>query len=492
MNPSPRPDMLPTHPGPRTTRPAGRGRPVLAVLAVLGFGASACGTGSAADSSTVVVDIGYQSKTINTVTAGTLLRERGTFERKLNAMGKANGKHYKVVWQDFPSGPPLTAQMIADKVDIGSMGDYPVLVNGSKTAEFPDAKSELVAVTGYNLRGSLNEVVVPKGSSAQKLSDLRGKVISTSVGSAAHGMLVNALRKNGLSSDDVKVLNQDPAVGASALQGHQVAALSQFVPWPQLMVFRKQGRLLYDGGSNGVPTFHAVVSRRSYADAHPEVMRAFLESVRDTADYLNQHPLAAAEQVAKITGIEPEVVYLYNGPNGLVTFDPTIKPQLVDALAADLPFLKDLGSVKDLDLNKFVNDSYLRKIYGSSYDTARKKTTSANTLTGQDPVCHKPVANPATASEVWFSGAQSTAVAATPTCLLRQIAAHHGSVRAAYVPDATNGTRMFTFAATWVLDPAAPADSRLLPFELTADADSYLAGHSGARELSYEAALAAS
>ncbi|MGC9544167.1 ABC transporter substrate-binding protein [Streptomyces sp. UG1] len=468
-------------------------RRAVALLAVLGLGSSAaaCGTGTAADGSTVVVNIGYQSKTINTITAGTLLRDRKTFEQRLAALGEKKGVTYKVVWQDFPSGPPLTAQMIAGKVDIGSMGDYPTLVNGSKSAAFADAKSEMVAVTGYSLRGSLNQVVVPTGSSAKTLSDLRGKVVSTSLGSAGHGMLVKALDKNGMSPDDVKLLNQEPSVGASALEGEQVAALSQFVPWPQLMVFRKQGRLLYDGGSNGVATFHSVITRSAFAEAHPEVMRAFLESVRDTADHLNKNPLPAAQRIAEITGIEPEVVYLYNGPNGLVTFDPTIKQPLVEALATDLPFLKDLGSVKDLDLKKFVNDSHLREIYGSSYDTASASLTNPNRLSGRDPVCDTEVSDPRTASEVWFKGASSTGVAATPTCLLKQIAAHDGAERAAYVPDAKSGTRMFATAATWVLDPDRPERSRLLPFAVAADADAYLKSHAGARALDYTAALAA-
>jgi NitT/TauT family transport system substrate-binding protein len=463
----------------------------VAVLTVLALGAAACGAETGSDSSTVVVTIGYQSKTINTVTVGTLLRDRGTFEARLKALGKAKGVQYQVVWKDFPSGPPLTAQMIADKVDIGSMGDYPLLVNGSKSAPYPDAASEMVAGTGYNLRGSLNQVVVPTGSSAKTLADLRGKVISTSIGSAAHGMLVKALDKNGLKPDDVKLLGQDPPVGASALEGRQVAALSQFVPWPQLMVFRGQGRLLYDGGSNGVATLHAVVTRSSFAKSNPEVMRAFLQSQRDTTDYLNRHPLAAAERVSKITGIAPEVIYLYNGPNGLVTFDPTIKQPLVDALATDLPFLKDLGSVKSLDLKKFVNDTYLRQVYGPSYDAATAKLTNPDRLSGRDPVCRTAVKDPRTASEVWFKGATSTAVAATPTCLLKQIAAHHGGVRAAYVPDTGTGTRIFAQWAAWVLDPAKNANSRLLTFAVTADADSYLAAHKGARELDYAAALAA-
>jgi len=474
-------------------RPARRLRSVIAAFAVFTLGAaSGCATGSEPGGQTVVVNLGYQSKTINTVTAGTLLRDRGTFEAKLDAIGATKGVTYEVVWHDFPSGPPLTAQMIAGKVDIGSMGDYPILVNGSKTAEFDDARSELVAVTGYNLAGSLNQVVVPVDAATQTLADLRGQVISTSVGSAAHGMLVNALQRNGLSPADVKILNQDPSVGASAIEGKQVAALSQFVPWPQLMVFRGQGRLLYDGGANGVPTFHAVVSRKAFGVDHPEVMTAFLQSLRETTDYLNANPMDAALDVAEITGIEPEVVYLYNGPGGLVTFDPTIKQQLVDAMETDLPFLKELGSVTNLDLTEFVNDSYLREVYGPSYESVRDAAVAGREITGEDPVCQTPVTDPRTAAEVWYAGEESTQVAATPTCLLRQIAAKDGEVRAAYVPDAKAGNRMFADAALWVLDPSEPEDGRLLPFAVPDDVESYLGSHPGARALDYAAALAAS
>lgn len=458
-----------------------------AALAVLAGG---CAGGPEA-AKTVTVDIGYQSKTINTINAGTLLRERGTFEAKLAALSRKTGVTYRVQWLDFPSGPPLTAQMIADKVDIGSMGDYPILVNGSKTSQYPDARSQLVAITGYNLRGSLNQVVVPPGSPAHTLADLRSKVISTSLGSAAHGMVANAVTRNGMSLSDVRLLNQDPPVGASALVNKQVAALAQFVPWPQLMVFRGQGKLLYDGGANGVPTFHAVVARQAYAQAHPEVMRAFLESVKDTSDYINRHPLAAALKVGEITGIEPEVTYLYNGPDGLVTFDPTIKQPLVDAMRTVLPFLKDLGSVSKLDLGEFVDDRYLREVYGPGYDAARASLSNPDTLHGTDPVCRLPVDDPRTASEVWFAGQDATSVAATPSCALKQIAAHSGAVRAAYVPDTASGTRLFASAAAWVLDPNAPPQSRLLPFALDTDAAGYLAHHPQARRIDYRTALAA-
>jgi NitT/TauT family transport system substrate-binding protein len=301
--------------------------------------AAACGSGS--DGNTITVDVGYQSKTINTVTVGTLLRDRGTFEAKLAELGKAKGVHYRVIWKDFAAGPPLTAQMLAGQVDIGSMGDAPLLVNGSKTRDHPDVKSELISVTGYNMRGSLNQVVVPVDSPAARLADLRGQVVSTS-----------------------------------------------------------KARLLYDGGSANIPTFHAVVANQQFDEKNPDVIKAFLAAQRDTTDYLNRHPLAAAERVAEITGLSPEVVYLYNGPNGLVSFDPTIKQQEVDALAKLLPFLKSLGAADDLDHGRFVDDKYVRAVYGADYDTRRADTSPPSPLTGTDPICGGAVDNPATASEV--------------------------------------------------------------------------------------------
>src|SRR5918911_169806 len=117
---------------------------------------SACSLDSTNNSSGSVVNvvIGYQSKTINTVTAGTLLRAQGYLERRLNDITTRTGTKYNVTWQDYDTGAPITAQMVAEKIDIGSMGDYPMLINGSKTQANERARTEIVSVTGYNPKGA--------------------------------------------------------------------------------------------------------------------------------------------------------------------------------------------------------------------------------------------------------------------------------------------------------------------------------------------------
>src|SRR5690349_19382516 len=151
--------------------------PLVAVLAVV---LSGCSLDSAGQSSGNVVNvvIGYQSKTINTVTAGTLLKAQGFLERRLGDITTRTGTKYNVTWQDYDTGAPITAQMVAEKIDIGSMGDYPMLINGSKTQANQRARTEIVSITGYNPKGALNMVVVAPDSPAKSLTDLAGKKVS--------------------------------------------------------------------------------------------------------------------------------------------------------------------------------------------------------------------------------------------------------------------------------------------------------------------------
>jgi NitT/TauT family transport system substrate-binding protein len=459
-----------------------------ALAATVVMAAGGCSLESTnADADVVNVVVGYQSKTINTVTAGTLLRAQGYLEHRLDDIGAKTGKKYHVEWQDYDTGAPITAQMVAEKIDIGSMGDYPMLINGSKTQANDRARTELVSATGSSPTGALNMVVVAPDSPAQTLSGLAGQKVSASVGSAGHGTLVRALAKTGVSG--VEVLNQQPQVGATALESGQVEALSQFVAWPGLLVFQNKAKLLYDGGELNYPTWHGVVVRRAYAAAHPEVLDAFLQAQLDATDFLNTKPLEAARIVAQDSGLPQEVVYLYNGPGG-TRFDTTLKPSLVDALKGDVPYLKSIGDFADLDVSGFVQDGPLRAALaarGRDYNAEVARITNPSLLHGTDPVCNAPVDNPALAGELWLDGADTTQPAANPTCLLKAIraaTAKGAKVRAAYVPDAELGTRWLADKSVWVQQ-----GGEFVPFDTEAGAHRYQVAHPGTTVVTYQQAL---
>lgn len=440
----------------------------LAFTAVIAAG---CSLDSTAPGDSVDVVVGYQSKTINTATAGTLLRARGYLEYRLADITARTGTKYRVEWQDYDTGAPITAQMLAEKIDIGSMGDYPMLVNGVRTQTNAQARTQLVSVTGYHPAGALNMVVVAPDSPADTLTDLAGAKVSASVGSAGHGTLLRALAGTGAH---VEVLNQQPQVGASSLESGQVQGLSQFVAWPGLLIYQGRAKLLYDGAELNYPTLHGVVVRRAYAQNHPEVLAAFLQAQLDATEFLNRKPLEAARIVAADSGLPQEVVYLYNGPGG-TSFDTTLKPALVEALKNDVPYLKSIGDFADLDVDGFVSDEPLRAAF------AERKVDYDKAVAALD-------IPPTTGGELWLQGSDTTVTVADPTALLeaaRAANARGDHVRAAYVHDAELGTRWFADKSAWVRD-----GGRYLPFDTTAGAQRYLAAHPGAVVLDYQQALA--
>jgi NitT/TauT family transport system substrate-binding protein len=220
------------------------------------------------------------------------------------------------------------------------------------------------------------------------------------------------------------------------------------------------------------------------------VVRAFLQAQLDASRFLWQQPLKAAEIVAQQTGLPPEVVYLYNGADGIATFDLTLKPQLRHALEQDVPFLTSIGVLQHIDLGAFVDDSYLKQVYGADYAADEAATTNRAALSGTDEICGRPVRDPATASELWLAGEETTHAAADPTCLLRAVKAARAAgkqVRAAYAPDATTGTRWFADKSTWVR-----AGNRFEPFVTAAAAQRYASAHPGSAVVAYEQAVAAS
>lgn len=445
---------------------------ILLTSAILALAGCSLDSTTAGDSVDVVV--GYQSKTINTATAGTLLRARGYLERRLADITNRTGTRYRVDWQDYDTGAPITAQMLAEKIDIGSMGDYPMLVNGVRTRANEQARTAIVAVTGYHPAGALNMVVVSPDSRADTLADLAGAKVSASVGSAGHGTLLRALAGTGTG---VEVLNQQPQVGASALESGQVQGLSQFVAWPGLLVYQDRARLLYDGAELNYPTLHGVVVRQSYARAHPEVLDAFLQAQLDATDFLKRKPLEAARIVAEGSGLPQEVVYLYNGPGG-TSFDATLKPQLVAALKNDVPYLKSIGDfaeLDDFDVDGFVDDKPLRAAFDArklAYDKTVAQIDKPTTVGG----------------ELWLDGSETTVTVPDSDALLdavRAATARGDHLRAAYVHDAELGTRWFADKSAWVRD-----GTRYLPFDTTAGAQRYVAAHPGGVVLDYRQALA--
>lgn len=329
-----------------------------AALAIL-----AAGLLTTAEAETIRVGIGHQSMCTDTYPGGIILKELKLIEKYLPKKGKYKDATFEMDWKDYTSGPPITNMMLANKLDFGVMGDYPLIVNGAKFQETESLRTLYVAGTGYNLYGSGNSVVVPVKSETYSFEQLKGKTISVPVGSAAWGMLIKALRDKNIPLDSVTIANQSPPVGAANIAQGKVDAHADFCPWSEVMEFRGTGRKVYDGTETNVPYLHGVVVRKDYAEKYPEIVVAFVKAMVEAGEWVKKDPMLAAEMLEKWTGIEKEVQYLYFGPGGRLTLDPTIKPKWVETLKADHANLTNAKMAPPLDFDQWIDDRYIRQAY---------------------------------------------------------------------------------------------------------------------------------
>lgn len=442
---------------------------------------------------TITIGIGTQNTTTNTVTGGIVLRELGLLEKHLPKTGKYEGVEYELEWQNATSGPPITNGMMADNIQIGMMGDYPLLVNGA-TGQATGNETQLIAVLAYNAHGGGNGIVVHKDSPYFALEDLAGKNVSVPFGSAAHGMMLNALQARGLPEDFWNLVSQSPEVGSTNLQEQRIDAHGDFVPFAELLPYRGFARKIFDGAQTGIPTFHGVVIRKDFGEKYPEIVTAYIDAVMEANQWLRDNPKQAAEKIEEWTGIEKEVAYVFLGPDGVHTLDPTIKPQWVDALGGDFATLDKLGLIKPLDIQAWVNDGYVKKAFadaGLDYDA---QTASLETyhVTGQDPVCKTAIADPKLAGQIWVEDGDITSYS-SPVCTLKaaEILGQEGKkLGAVYLVDHALGIKLFADMAFYVIGGSDPSKPEITPFLLKPDAEAY-AAESGGTLASYPEALAA-
>jgi NitT/TauT family transport system substrate-binding protein len=396
-----------------------------------------------AKAQTIQIAIGHQSMCTDTYTAGIVVKELGLLEKRLPREGKYKNAKFEVRWSDYASGGPITNQMLANRLSIGVMGDYPLIVNGAKFQETKSLRSIYVAGTGYNLKGSGNAIVVPVNSDIYSIDDLKDKAVSTPVGSAAWGMLLKAMQDANIPTSAYQLKNQAPAVGAANIATNRIDAHADFCPWSEIMEFRGTGRKIYDGSETGVPYLHGVVVREDFAKQYPEIVVAFIEAVYEASEWIKADPMRAVEMMEKWSGVEKEVLYLYFSKGGYLTLDPTIKPAWVDALKFDHSVLQKEQAIGPLDFDNWITDSFVRTAYknlGLDYDAERAKVV--------DPI----KANAGLPMEIWHAR-DGIKTYGTMTEFLKAVADFNATgvrLNATYVYDKETGLKLFGKTAFYV------------------------------------------
>lgn len=327
----------------------------LLILVTLFTGCSSKDSNSSSDE-TVTIAVGYQSVTSQTW-GSLIMKNKGFLEEELKEAYP--NKKFKIDWQNAQSGPPLTNNMIAGKLQFAFMGDMPILTNGEKGETEQNYDSVFICFDGKGKEGMNQAILVPNDSKIKSVKDLAGKSVSTPIGGSAHRMLLAELEKNGIT-DKVKIESQDATVGLSNIQQNKIDAFSIWEPFATLAEQEGYGRVLVGGEDTGIDYLDGVVADRNWVNKNKGYTKCFLKALIRSHEFITKNPEETAKIFAKESGYSEDVCteIVKN-----VRFDTVIYDKDKETLKGSKEFLQEIGSIKDVDLDKFVDDSYLKEAF---------------------------------------------------------------------------------------------------------------------------------
>ena len=163
-----------------------------------------------------------------------LLKSKGTLEEKLKTAG------YKVVWTEFPSGPPLLEALNVGAIDFGNTGEAPPI--------FAQAAGAPIQYVAYEPPAPKGEaILVPKDSKLNSVADLKGKKVALNKGSNVHYLLVKALEKAGVKYSEIEPVFLAPADARAAFERGAVDAWVIWDPFQAAAEAATGARTLADG-----------------------------------------------------------------------------------------------------------------------------------------------------------------------------------------------------------------------------------------------------
>ncbi|WP_111509808.1 glycine betaine ABC transporter substrate-binding protein [Mycobacterium kyogaense] len=211
---------------------------------------------------------------------------------------------YNIKWTKFDSGADVNTAFIAKELDFGALGSSPVARGLSAPLNIPYKVAFVLDVAGDN-----EALVARNGSGVDTIAQLKGKRIGTPFASTAHYSLLAALNQNGLSPNDVQLVDLQPQAILAAWERGDIDAAYTWLP--TLDELRKTGKDLITSrqlAKDGKPTLDLGAVSDDFAAKHSDVVDVWRQQEARALSLIQSDPQAAATAIAAEIGLTPDAV----------------------------------------------------------------------------------------------------------------------------------------------------------------------------------------
>jgi NitT/TauT family transport system substrate-binding protein len=241
---------------------------------------------------------------------------------------------------------------------------------GDTIASIAGGADQVVVLTNDNSTGN-DKIIVNKD--IKSVADLKGKKIAAEEGTVDHFLLIQGLKKAGLTAKDIKFIPLETGKAAAAFAAGQVDGVAVFAPFTtQALKLPGSKELFSSKDFPGSISDHLVVSRK-FITEHPDKVQAMVDSWFATLDYIKANPDPANKILVKRAGVSDSEYKEYAQGTRIFTVEENLKAfqagndmnSLPYAAAKMSAFLSEVGLAKSKpDLTKIFDDRFV-KVYAA-------------------------------------------------------------------------------------------------------------------------------
>jgi len=286
----------------------------------------------------------------------------GVVIKQMELWKKYLPKGSKVTFEAHLTGPPMVNALLADKMQVGTMGDMPSLVATTKKRQ---GDIRLASANMISNGQNCNLVVVRKDapdfkSPQEAFKWMNGKMIAVHRGTCANRFYEAVLKQQNVKPKKLQYMTIE--VISSAFEAGKLDAAAMWEPHARKVV--EQGFAKYVATGSPFQEWDAnfTLMRQDFIEKHPEAAKGWLMAEIEALKIMKDDPMAVTEMVLKETqGYTPEIVWkaMYEkhpkevgGDDVIYIGEMAFTPRVIDIMKKGYEFLHSLKVIRSGEVPK--------------------------------------------------------------------------------------------------------------------------------------------
>ncbi|MGL5956505.1 MAG: ABC transporter substrate-binding protein [Brevinema sp.] len=239
-----------------------------------------------------------QKKEINLTYVKSPLNAPAIVAYKKNIVEDAFKKEgFSVKWHEINSGAQQTEAIAAGSVDIAT-------VLGDTSAVLAYANGVDLKIISMFGRAPKAYMLFSKNPNFTNIQNIKGKKIAGPKGTVLHQLLLAALKKVGLTINDIEFLSMGIPEGLTAMETGEVDGA--LLGGSATLLAEKAGATLVTDGEGLLQGSTVIAANGQFIKTYPHLIDLYLEAHQATLDYMNTNPEESLTIVAEEIGLSEE------------------------------------------------------------------------------------------------------------------------------------------------------------------------------------------